>query len=90
MKQIIDRFWIGPSALLVHKRAVRRHGEIPIAPPTDVATALRQGHADARHRRLRVEEREEGRAERPVRQRVRKEAAQTHEVYTGETEKPYI
>ena len=88
MKQIINRFRIGSSALLVYKRAIRRHGEIPIIPTANVAATLRQSHADVGRRRLRVEQREERRAERPIGQRIREETAQTHEIYTGETGKP--
>ena len=88
MKQIINRFRIGSSALLVYKRAIRRHGEIPIIPTANVAATFRQSHADVGRRRLRVEQREERRAERPIGQRIREETAQTHEIYTGETGKP--
>ena len=88
MKQIINRFRIGSSALLVYKRAIRRHGEIPITPTANVAATFRQSHADVGRRRLRVEQREERRAERPIGQRIREETAQTHEIYTGETGKP--
>lgn len=88
MKQIINRFRIGSSALLVYKRAIRRHGEIPIIPTANVAATLRQSHADVGRRRLRIEQREERRAERPIGQRIREETAQTHEIYTGETGKP--
>ena len=88
MKQIINRFRIGSSALLVYKRAIRRHGEIPIIPTANVAATFRQSHADVGRRRLRIEQREERRAERPIGQRIREETAQTHEIYTGETGKP--
>lgn len=88
MKQIINRFRIGSSALFVYKRAIRRHGEIPIIPTANVAATLRQSHADVGRRRLRIEQREERRAERPIGQRIREETAQTHEIYTGETGKP--
>ena len=88
MKQIINRFRIGSSALLVYKRAIRCHGEIPITPTANVAATFRQSHADVGRRRLRVEQREERRAERPIGQRIREETAQTHEIYTGETGKP--
>ena len=89
MEKIVNGVRERARALLVHKGAIGGHRQIAVAAPADVAAGFRQRDAHRGQRRLRVEERAEIRAERPVGQRIREEAVQTEEVYIEALQKPH-